>query len=414
MDNFVTSPRARVYFGMHQEEQVAPAVVAAGGKRVLLLYGQPHVTDPELLTLLKTSLQRQGLYCLSRGGVYRNAPLDFIHSTAMLCRSENIDFIVAIGGGSVINSAKAVAVSALQQPAEGEDPHNFDCLKWLREGQSVTAALKLCCIITVPGSGEAISERGTVSVRNEDATLRLYDFSAECLMPSFVICNPALVTSFPKHLGISCANIMVRVLERYFTNSRCVELTDRLCEGIMVTVRLMLQRLRDDPDDYEARANIMWAALLSDSQVELDREQDLALERFEHALVSLYDCSHGQAVALLTPAWMEFVLRHNPLRLAQFAHRVFNVPLDFSAPQVTALRGIECLRQLFDSLGLPRCFEDLGGSGADIPLIMQALDLKEGERIGSYVKLSRADCEVILSIVLLQRGLAVTGPRRRS
>lgn len=391
MENFESRNKCKVFFGRNQEEDVGRSIKYHGGSRVLVHFERQHVTDAALLDKVRRSLERAGLESVELEGVLKNSRIDMVDAGIRLCVEREIDFILAIGGGSVINCAKAIAAGVC---------HVGSARDLLRPGAKITRALPLGVIVTVPGCCEEFSGMATVSEKADDGTIRLYDLKGDCLVPVFAVLNPELITSFPRHLGISCANIIVRVMESYLTNSRCVELSDRLCESIMITVIQMMDRLFADPQDYEARANMMWAGVLANSDLSLDREEDLAMELFEHALSELYDCSHGQAVGMLLPAWMEFVTNHDPLRLAQFAVRVLCVPMNFQQPKVTAMQGIEKLRALFRRAGIPSKLEDLGGSGADIPLILDKLIPKGSQKtIGVYVKLRRTDCEVIFSLL---------------
>lgn len=391
MEDFESRKKCKIFFGRNKEEDVGRYIKYQGGSRILLHYGRQHVTDAALLDKVRRSLDRAGMEFFELGGVQKNSRVDMVCEGIRLCEEHEINFILAIGGGSVVNSAKAIAAGACHIGL----PRDL-----FLSGTKVSEALPLGVIATVPGSCEEFSNSATVSEKTGDGTIRIYDLRGDCLVPEFAVLNPELITSFPRHLGISCANIIVRVMESYLTNSRCVELSDRICESIMITVIQMMERLFAAPGDYEARANIMWAGALASSDVSLDREEDMAMELFEHALSSLYDCSHGQAVGMLLPAWMDFACSHDPLRLSQFAVRVMGVPLNFQDPIVTAREGIDRLRALFRRAGIPSRLEDLGGSGADIPLILDKLIPRGSqESIGVYIKLHRIDCEVILSLL---------------
>ncbi len=395
LDTFTAMPHTAVIFGRDVQESVGALVKRFGGSRVLVHYGRQNVTDPGLLDQIRHSFEEHGIEHTELGGVLKNSRLSTVEEGIKACRSFEADFVLAVGGGSVVNSAKAVAAGALW---DGDLRHLF-------ESGAEPLALPLGVIVTVPGSGDELSGSCTVSEARSDGGrgVRLYDLHSEFLYPKFAVCNPALVTSFPKHLGISFVNIFVKLAEDYFTSTRCGELSDAICEGSLRVTVEMLQRLRQDPHDYDALSNLMWSGVLAYSEYALGAKQNQALERLEHAVTTVLDCAHGKSVGLLFPAWLEFVMPANAGRIARFAQKVFGLPHDGSDALAVAQEGLAKIRTLFKSLGMPSTFEELGGQSGDLRLIMEALNLGPEETIGNFTPLNRIDCEALLSLILISK-----------
>lgn len=389
-----------ILFGRGEEEKTGATVKKCNGSRVLIHYGKQHVTDADLLDKLRHSLDEAGIEYCELGMVQKNSRIDLVYRGIEMCREMGVDFILAVGGGSVVNSAKAIAAGTLFEGGLHEMLEH--------SSMEICDALPLGVIVTVPGSGDELSDEITVSeAQTNKRGVRIYHLKNDNVIPKFAICNPEIITSFPKHLGISFANILVRTAESFFTNDMCSQMSDSICIGISKTVIQMLRRLKVDPDDVEARANFMWGGVLAYTGYGLGRQENLAIERLSLALSSVYDCSHGQATALIFPCWLEVVMNKNPLKAAKFASEVFGIPLNFSEPESTAEEGIRAVRELFAEFDLPSSFESLGGSGDDIPLILDALHLEEHDTIGSYVKFNRTGCEVLLSMVLTAKARSI-------
>lgn len=392
MNNLITLPHTSVLFGRGEEERCGECIKLCNGSRVLIHYGRQHVTDPDLLDKIRHSLEESGLEYFELGLVQKNSRLELIYQGIELCNEHNIDFILAVGGGSVVNSAKAIASGVL---------YKGGIHRMFENPQEICEVLPIGVIVTVPGSGDELSDEVTVSEKfKEESFVHIYHMKNELLCPRFVICNPDIVTSFPKHLGISFANVLIRIAESFFTNHLCFEVSDSVCLALSNTMTQMLYRLTQDPADFDAKANFMWGAVLAYTSYGLDRQEDLAIEKIVRALISVYDCSHGQAASLIFPCWLEVVMNKDPMKAAKFASGLLGIPFDFKHPDRTAIEGIKAVRALFRELGLPSSYEDLGGSGADINKILDALKLGDHETIGSYVKFNRTKCEALLSLVL--------------
>ena len=223
----------------------------------------------------------------------------------------------------------------------------------------------------------------------------------DVIRPKFAVLNPRFTCSLPAYQTASGAvDMMAHIMERYFTNTPDVGLTDRLCEALLKTVLDAAPKAIADPNDYAARADLMWAGMLAhNNSCGVGREQDWASHQIEHELSAFYDCAHGAGLAVILPAWMEYVLPHDPVRLAQFAVRVFGCEMNFADPEATARQGIEKLCLFFHSLGMPITFDELGAKAKDIPdMVAHRAEKPGGFPFGGFVKIQPADMEAILRL----------------
>ena len=221
-------------------------------------------------------------------------------------------------------------------------------------------------------------------------------YSSDRIRPAFAIMNPELTVTVPPYQTASGAtDMMAHVIERYFTNTTGVELTDRLCEAVMLTIRTEVPRALKDPGNYDARANLMWAGAIAHNDIcGVGREQDWASHALEHELSGLYDCAHGAGLAVIMPAWMEYVMPHDIARFAQFAVRVWGCDMNFARPETTARAGIDAFRTFLRQIGMPTRFADIRAREEDIPTLIDKLHLGHNT-LGAFVKLDRTDCENI-------------------
>ena len=221
----------------------------------------------------------------------------------------------------------------------------------------------------------------------------------DLIRPKFSVLDPALTQTLPAYqTACGATDIMAHVFERYFTNTPEVEITDRLCEAVLLTMVKETPRVIADPQNYDARANLMWAGMVAHNNiVGVGREQDWNSHGIEHELSALYDCAHGAGLAVIMPAWMEFVYKHDPMRFAQMAVRVFGCSMDFAHPEVTAVEGIRRFRQFLHSIGMPINFAELGAKEEDIPALVEKFGIGDG-RTGGFVHLSADDIAAIYHI----------------
>ena len=364
-------------FGRDREAEVGTYVKKFGGSRVLVLYGGQSAKKSGLLDRVRASLTGAGLHTAELGGVKPNPRSGLVYDGIDLCRKEGIDFLLAVGGGSVIDTAKAIAIGV---PYEGDFWDFFS-------GKVPEKALPVGTVLTIAASG---SEGSPDSIITNEKTLDKNSAEADCLRPCFSILDPALTESLPPYqTACGVTDIMAHAFERYFTNTEDVEVTDRLLEGVLLTMLHEGPRVMADPHDYGARANIMWAGMVChNDMMGVGRKQDWNSHHLEHVLSALYDCAHGAGLAVIMPAWMRYCAdHHDGLRMAQMAVRVFGCQMDFADPRRTALEGIAAFRAFLKSMGMPLTFAEIGADPADIPKLVE-MNHVGGGITGGYVGLT--------------------------
>ena len=382
MNNFTFISPTYFVFGKDEENNAGKYVKRFGGSKVLIHYGGGSVVRSGLLERVKNSLQEQGIASVELGGVKPNPRSGLVYEGIELCREENVDFVLAVGGGSTIDSAKAIAAGTVY---EG-DFWDFYM------GKPVTKALPVGTILTIAAAG---SEGSPDSVITKEEGMLKRGASGEAYRPVFSILNPALTQTLPAYqTACGITDIMAHLFERYFTNTRDVEVTDRVIEGLLMTMIHEAPKVIADPNDYQARANIMWAGMIAHNNCcGVGRDQDWASHALEHELSALYDCAHGAGLAVVFPAWMEYTMHHDVMRFAQVASRVWGCPMDFQNPEVTAKAGILAFRNFLKSIGMPQSITEFGGKEEDVSYLAHtaAYGNGNGGRLGSFVSLSEED-----------------------
>ena len=340
MDNFAFYSPTQFVFGKGTENEAGTYVKKFGGSKVLIHYGSGSVIRSGLLERVKKSLEAEGISYVELGGVQPNPRDTLIYKGIELCRAEKVDFILAVGGGSVIDSAKGISV--------GVD-YEGDFWDFYARKAEFTKALPIGTVLTIAAAGSEGS--GASVVTKEDGMLKR-DICSDLIRPRFSILNPELTCTLPAYqTACGATDIMAHIFERYFTNTPEVECTDRLCEALLLTMLKETPRVIEDPNNYEARANIMWAGTVAHNDiVGVGRSQDWNSHGIEHELSGLYDCAHGAGLAVIMPSWMEFVYKHDVNRFVQMATRVFGCELDEANPENTAKAGIKAFRQFLHDI----------------------------------------------------------------
>lgn len=393
MENFAFYSPTYFVFGKGTENQTGANVKRYGGHKVLIHYGGGSVVRSGLLDRVKASLAAEGITFVELGGAQPNPVSGLVYEGIDLARKEGVDFVLAVGGGSVIDSAKAIALGAVYDG----DFWDFFCGK---QG-TVTKALPVGTIVTIAASG---SEGSTDSVITLETAEGKYKRCADgdILRPMFAIMNPELMMTLPPYQTASgIADIMAHCMERYFSHSRDVELTDRLLDAIMLTMVKEGRRVMADPNNYEARANIMWAAMIAqNNSTGVGRAQDWGTHHMENELSTAYGCSHGAGLAILFASWMRYAMKHvGPDRFAQFATRVWGCQMNFESPETTALEGIAAFETFMKEIGMPTSIREIGGKEEDIPAL--AANMFHGApNHGNFVKLTPAITEEIYRMAL--------------
>lgn len=388
MNNFDFCSPTYFVFGKDRETEAGQYVKRYGGSKVLIHYGGGSVVKSGLLDRVKKSLQEQGLSYVELGGVMPNPRSGLVYTGIELCKNEGVDFILAVGGGSVIDSSKAIAMGAVY---EGDFWDFFS----VKEPEH---ALPVGTILTIAAAGSEGS--GDAVITKEEGMLKR-GTGGDCLRPRFSILNPALTQTLPAYqTACGATDIMAHVFERYFTNTKEVEITDRLCEAVLMTMLKEVPRVIEDPNNYEARANIMWAGMVAHNNlVGVGRDQDWNSHGIEHELSALYDCAHGAGLAVIFPAWMTYVMDHDVMRFAQFATRVFGCEMNFQNPKATAVEGVERLKQFLTSIGMPINFRELGAKEEDIDYMVEKFGVGDG-KTGGFVALDKAAVKEIYRLAL--------------
>ena len=391
MENFEFYSPTCFVFGKDTEKSVGEYVKRFGGSKVLIHYGGGSAVRSGLLDRIKESLSKESISFTELGGVKPNPRSGLVYEGIELCRKENVDFVLAVGGGSVIDSSKAIAAGVVY---EGDFWDFY-------QGKLIEKALPVGTVLTIAAAG---SEGSPDTVITKEEGMFKRGAHGDAVRPKFSILNPALTQTLPAYqTAAGITDIMAHLYERYLTNTEEVEVTDRLIEGLLLTMIHEGPRVISDPDNYEARANIMWAGTMAhNNSCGVGRSQDWNSHTIEHELSALYDCAHGAGLAVTMPAVFSYTMSHNVMRFAQAAVRIWGCQMDFAHPEVTAKAGIEAFRNFLISIGMPKNFEELGAKEEDIPKLVDVLlhgDGREGTITG-FVTLGEEDCKKIYKLMV--------------
>ena len=385
MNNFVFYSPTEFVFGKATEMQVGALARKHGARKVMIVYGGGSVVRSGLLDRVKQSLQEAGIeYCLM-GGVQPNPVDTKVYEGIEFCRREQADMLLPVGGGSVIDTAKAIAAGVL---------YEGDFWDFYIGKAKVTKALKVAVVLTIPAAGSEGS--GNTVITKLDGLQKLSLRVPEVLRPVFSIMNPELTYTLPPfQTACGVADMMAHIMERYFTNTQEVEIGDRLCEGTLMAIINEAPKVMRNPEDYGARANLMCAGMTAhNGTCGVGCEEDWASHFLEHEISAIYGVTHGAGLSVIFPAWMTWMVEHNVGKIAQYAVRVWGVP-ESEDKKAVALEGIGKLKNFFTSLGLPVTFKELGVENPDIDRLADSLHRNKGELVGNYVKLTKQDSKEI-------------------
>jgi alcohol dehydrogenase YqhD (iron-dependent ADH family) len=386
MENFDFYSPTCFVFGKETENRAGELVKRFGGSKVLIHYGGGSVVRSGLLDRVKASLTAEGISFLELGGVKPNPRSGLVYEGIELCKNNGVDFILAVGGGSTIDSSKAIAAGVV-----------YDGDFWdFYQGKRIEKALPVGTVLTIAAAGSEGS--GDSVITKEDGMFKR-GASGDAIRPKFSILNPELTQTLPPYqTACGITDIMAHLYERYLTNSKDVEVTDRLIEALLLTMINEGPKVIADPDNYQARANIMWAGTMAHTNAcGVGRSQDWLSHMIEHELSAQYDCAHGAGLAVTMPAVFSYELSHNVMRFAQAAVRIWGCQMDFENPERTAKAGIEALRNYLCSIGMPKNFAELGAKEEDIPKMVQSLLYGDGGsgKISGFITLGEEDCTKI-------------------
>ncbi|HBU12749.1 MAG TPA: NADH-dependent alcohol dehydrogenase [Clostridiales bacterium] len=393
MNNAIYNNPTKVLFGKGMENELG-AALKGKASRALLHYGSERVRESGLLKRVRASLESAGITCFELGGVKGNPFLSLVYKGIDVCRENNVDLVVGVGGGSVIDSAKAIACGA---------PNGQNDVWAYYTGRGALVAEKIlpvATVLTIPGAG---SESSTGSVVTNEKTQEKLDYNDERLRPVVSVLNPELTYTIPVyHTAAGVADAIAHVMERYFTHTAYVDTTDRMCEGVIRTLIKYGKRVLGEPENYDVRAEVMWACKVAhDGTLGVGRQEEWTSHMIEHELSAKYDVSHGAGLAVIYPAWMQMVYPAGKERFAQFAMRVFDVEYDFADVDNTVRKGIARLKHFFKSIGMPVSLKELGvKDDGDIEDMVKRYTAHNGEKTGAFMELTAADIEKILKSAL--------------
>ena len=382
--NFEYYSPTRVVFGRGTEQKVGSLIREYGGTRVLVVYGGKSAVRSGLLDRVNTALDEAGLYHTALGGVVPNPHLDKVREGIALGQAEQIDFLLGVGGGSVIDTAKAIAYG-LAEP----DKDVWDLYEHIRAAEK---CLPVASVLTIAAAGSETS-KSSVITNTENGEKRGYDNNLA--RPKFAIMDPELTTTLPDYqTEAGCTDIMMHTMERYFTSGGNMEITDALAEGLLRTVMKNARILHTDPQDYDARAEVMWAGSLAHNDLTGcgNNGGDFMSHRMVHELGGMFDVTHGAGLAAIWSHWARYVYRDCLPRFVQFARNVMGVA-DAATDEETALRGIAAMEDFYHEIGMPTNLRELGvhPTEAQMREMAQRCVAACGARTGSAKHLTEDD-----------------------
>ena len=383
MLNFEYYTPTRVVFGKNTEDQVGRLVKEQNCKKVLVHYGSQSAVKSGLLDRIYASLKEASIEYVSLGGVVPNPRISNAREGIELCRKEGVDFILAVGGGSVIDSAKAIGYGV----ACGGDVWDFYSKKRIPTG-----CLPIGCVLTIAAAGSEMSNSSVLT--NEEGWLKRGCNNDLCRC-RFAVMNPELTYTLPKYQTASgCVDILMHTMERYFNNNQSMDLTDHLCEALMRTVMMNGRILMQSPENYDARAEIMWAGSLSHNGLMGCGTDggDWSCHQLEHELGGMFDVAHGAGLAAVWGSWARYVMDANVERFPQFACNVFEIPCGSDLKEA-ALKGIEAMEQFYRYMEMPASVSDLGITLTDeqIETLSYKCSFENTRTIGVVKKLNMED-----------------------
>lgn len=391
MKDFNFYAPTEVVFGATAEDQTGKLVKQYGGKKALVHYGGKSAERSGLLDKVCRLLESEGIEYIKLGGVVPNPRLSLVHRGIELCRKEKVDFILAIGGGSVIDSAKAIGYGI---PYDGEV---WDFYTGKAEPQG---CFPIGVVLTIPAAGSEMSESSVIT--NEDGDIKI-GYSNNLSRPKFAVMNPERTYTLPAYqTACGAVDIMMHTMERYFSHEDDMTLTDAVAEGLLRTVKDSIFEVLANPEDYRHRAQIMWAGSLAHNDLTgCGTIGDFATHELEHELSAMFDVAHGAGLAAIWCSWAHYVYRENISRFVRFAVNVMGVTNDFANPEHTALAGIQAVEDFYRTIGMPIRIEQLIGrkvTDAEIHEMVYKCSHNGNRTIGNLKKLT---CEDMIAIYKL-------------
>ena len=369
-------------FGPDVEERVGALTSQSLGKRILLVYGRGSAIRSGLLDRVRQSLAAAGVEFSELGGVQPNPTDTLVYKGREICIAENLSGVLAVGGGSAIDTAKAIAAAV---------PYAGDFWDFFAGKAVIEKALPVGVVLTIAAAGSEGSGNSVITRTEGNIKISL---RTNILRPKFALMNPKLTETLPPYqTACGITDMMAHIMERYFSNTPDCEVTDRLSEGLLKAIITEAPKVMENPADYQTRANIMWAGTLAHNGIcGTGRQEEWTCHAMEHEISALYDVAHGAGLAVVFPAWLEYVSQFNSGKVIQFGKRVFGVD---SAPE-----AIASLREFYKSIGMPLTMAELGVESPDIDLMNRKLHAAKGTIIGNYVPLDAVATARIYDLML--------------
>ena len=394
MQNFTFSQPTVCIFGRNPESSLKEQLLKRKAKKILLHYGGGSIKTNGVYNMVTTSLKELDLEYIELGGVQPNPRVSLVREGIQICRENNIDFILAVGGGSVIDSAKAIAVGV-----------KFSGDVWdLYIGKSQLSELDenplpVGVVLTIPAAG---SESSVASVISNDDGLMKRDIASEQIIPVFAVLNPEYTFSLPVYqVACGCSDIMAHMFERYFTLEKNVDVTDRQLEANMRSMLHYSKLAQDFPNDYDIKAEVMWAGTIAhNDMLSCGRIGDWASHCIEHELSAIYDIYHGEGLSIVFPAWMRYCWKEDPPRFVQYFRRVFDVDFAMGNPERVINEGVNRLENYYKSLGLPVRLSDVKIGEDRLREMADKCVMFRNGTIGNFKKLTADDIYNIYKLAL--------------
>ncbi|MCH3965988.1 MAG: iron-containing alcohol dehydrogenase [Clostridium sp.] len=387
MENFTFKNATEIIFGRNTENLVGKKVREYTDK-VLFCYGGGSIKRSGLYERVVNSLRENEIEFIELPGIKPNPRLSLVRDGIRLCRENDIKFVLAVGGGSVVDTAKAISVGV---------PYKRDVWNFYIGKAIVKESLPVGVIITLPATGSEASNSSVIT--NEDGWFKK-GLNSEYIRPAFSIMNPELTFTLPAYqTACGAADIMAHVMERYFTNVKHVDFTDRLCEAALRTVINNAEIVLKEPENYDARAEIMWTGTIAHNDLlSTGRIGDWGSHKIEHELSGLYDISHGAGLSIIFPAWMKYVYKQDLNRFVQFAVRVWDVDLAYDSYDKIALEGINRMTKFFSKMGLPVTLKEAKIGYDRFEEMADKCTVEDNITVGQFVKLKKQDVMNILEL----------------
>lgn len=391
MENFSYYSPTLFEFGRGAEEKVGMLTFLTGASKLLIVYGRKYAKTNGLIGRITSSLDTLGIEHIELGGVEPNPTDTLVYEGIKLARAKKVDGVLAVGGGSVIDTAKAIAAGV---------PYKGDFWDFYEGKARIEEALPVGVVLTIPGAGSEGSGNSVITRSSDRRKISVRTDSI--LKPRFAIMNPEMTVSLSaRQTAIGVVDMMAHILERYFSNTTRVEVTDRLAEGLLMALMTEAPKAMADPSDYQSRANIEWAATLAhNGLVGCGRQEDWSSHAMEHEISALYpEVAHGAGLAVVMPAWMSFMAHHKPSKVAQLGRRIFGV--DSTDDRSAAIETVASLKAYFTAvLRMPSTFKALGIDEPDIDTLVRKLHENKGETVGNYYRLTPAETRQIYQLML--------------